>query len=319
MKVLRFLCLFIIFTMRNISADDFNEAAFLVPSNGNEWQEQKLFFQKNGYLWIKDFFSEEQVALIQSWAHDINQSAQSLLKLTQNNGPSLKYLQQTIPGSLIVVPESNDPSQVCRAEDLLSCYPDLYDFTLSSVTVFIVRLLEEPYVLFKDKLNFKWPGGGAFLPHQDFPAYEPFAPREHVTVMISVDPATLENGCLHVAKNWQKTFLGDPVIDPEHLEMGRAVLPYNEGGKGHGSIQAQYAEKMTWHPLETSPRDLVLINSFVPHYSEPNKSQNSRRAMFFTHNRLEEGEFRSTYYRTKRQDPDNPVFHFATPTKARTK
>ena len=311
MRVFRLLCLLLFAT---ISADNM---AF--PYSSQEWQEQKLFFQKNGYLWIKDFFSQEQVDRLQRWADDIHCSAQNLLTLTQNNGPSLTYLQQTIPGVLIVVPELRDPSQVCRAEDMLSCYPDFYNFITGSVTSYISQLLEEPYVMFKDKINFKWPGGGAFTPHQDFPAYELFAPREHVTAMVSIDPATLENGCLHVAQNWRESFANDPIIDAELLQAGRAVLPYVEGGSNHGSIQPQYCAKIHWLALETSPRDLVLINSFLPHYSEPNKSKNPRRAMFFTHNRLEEGDFRQIYYQTKRNDPDNPVFHFATPTKARSK
>jgi 2-aminoethylphosphonate dioxygenase len=302
-----FRLLVLIFLLKNLSAN----MAFPIPTNVQEWQEQKSFFQKNGYLWIKNFFSQEQVSFLKGRAEDINHGAQKLLMLSQNGGPSLKQLQQTIPGALIVVPESQNPSQVCRAEDLLTCFPDLYAFITSTVTSYIGQLLEEPYVIFKDKINFKWPGGGAFPPHQDFPAYEIFGPRQHVTAMVCIDYATLENGCLQVAKNWKEIFAAD-------LEDG-LVLPFIEGGRGHGTIQPQYCEKISWLALETSPRDLVLISSFIPHYSEPNKSKNPRRALFLTHNRLAEGEFRKTYYRTKRDDPDNPLFHFATPTKARTK
>ncbi|MBS3904721.1 MAG: phytanoyl-CoA dioxygenase family protein, partial [Simkania sp.] len=123
----------------------------------------------------------------------------------------------------------------------------------------------------------------------------------------------------YVAEEWQETVAGDPAINALDLEVGRAILPYIVGGSSHGSIQPQYSEKMSWLALETSPYDLVLINSFVPHYSEPNRSSNSRRAMFFTHNRLQEGEHREAYYQAKRYDPYNPTFHFATPTDGRNK
>jgi mannose-6-phosphate isomerase-like protein (cupin superfamily) len=176
-----------------------NDVAVLSASSGEEWLEQKQFFEENGYLWIKDFFSPEQVKLFQFWADDINTASQSILTHTQMAGqPS-----QNIPEALIVVPEAADPYQACRAEDMLSCYQDLHQFIEGTVTSYIGGLLGELYVPFKDKINFKWPGGGAFSPHQDFPAYELFGPGEHVTAMVCIDRATFENGCLQVAQNWK--------------------------------------------------------------------------------------------------------------------
>jgi ectoine hydroxylase-related dioxygenase (phytanoyl-CoA dioxygenase family) len=291
-----------------------NSVAHTPPKTSHEWEKQKKFFRENGYLWIKNFFSEEQVALLQSWSDDVNQASETLLTLTSNSSKIA-----TLPGTLIIVPEAKNPLQACRAEDMASCYPDLYHFITGTLTAYLGKLMDEPYVLFKDKINFKWPGGGAFQPHQDFPAYDSFGPREHITAMVSIDRATLENGCLHVAKNWRETFSNVENVDQAALKEGHAVLPFIEGGVNHGSIQPKYSEKISWLALETSPRDLVLIDSFVPHYSEPNQSNNARRAMFLTHNRLREGDHRKAYYHMKRNDPLNPKFHFATPTKARTK
>lgn len=284
--------------------------------NSQECLSKREFFHKHGYLWIKNFFSEEQVQLLRKWAERIHKASSSILQLTREDG---NYLSSTVPGSLIIVPEVDNPLQACRAEDMLSCYPDLFHFIEGNITSYLSYLMGEPYTLFKDKLNFKWPGGGAFSPHQDYPAFAPFGPNEHITAMICIDPATLENGCLQVAENWKDTFKDDSSLDLIDLEEGHAIIPYVEGGKKHGSIQERYVEKISWLPLKTSPGDLVLIDSYVPHYSESNHSNSSRRAMFFTLNRLQEGEFRRLYYYTKREDPENPLFHFATPTKARDK
>lgn len=284
----------------------------------NEWRQQKEFFQEHGYLWIKNFFSEAQVKLLEHWAEEINVAASDILALVHQED-EMDCLPKSIPGSLIVVPERANPFQVCRAEDLLTCYPDLHHFVEGNVTSFLSKLLEEPYTLFKDKINFKWPGGGAFLPHQDYPAFSLFGPNEHVTAMICIDPATEENGCLQVAKNWKKSLKNTDTINSERLANGQVIIPYIEGGAQHGSIQNKYVKEISWLKLKTSPGDLVLIDSYVPHYSEPNKSSSSRRAMFFTLNRLQEGEYRKLYYYTKRQDPNNPLFHFATPTKAKNK
>lgn len=283
------------------------------------WEAQKALFEENGYVWIKGFYSNEQVMLLRYWADAIDQASQALLSLSKNTGCSLQNLAQNIPGALIVVPEAKDPLKVCRAEDLLTCYPDLHRFVYGTLTTYLGSLLGEPYVLFKDKINFKWPGGGAFPPHQDFPAFEFFGPREHITAMVCIDAATMENGCLQIAKNWKETFGGDARVDQDLLGKGIVVLPYIIGGSQHGSIKPEICEKITWLPIIAEPGDVVFFNSYVPHYSEPNRSGQSRRAFFFTHNRLREGEYKSAYYYTKRADPDNPMFHFGTPTKARTK
>lgn len=284
-----------------------------------EWEDQRAFLDKHGYVVLKNFYSESQVHLLREWTDEIYRESQLLLELTQQSSHPLRELAYILPQALIVVPEANNPQQICRAEDMLTCYPKLRSLIEGTIVPYVGALMKEPYVLFKDKLNFKWPGGGAFPPHQDFPAYDFFGPRIHITAMVAIDAATIENGCLQVAENWQETFAGDPEIQAQELEQGRAILPYVEGGKAHGSIQKEFSDRIKWIPLENEPGDVILITSFVPHYSEPNKSSYSRRAMLFTLNRQAEGDHRSAYYHMKRWDFDNPAFHFATPTHARSK
>jgi len=248
-------------------------------------EKQKEFYQKHGFVWIKGFYSEEDVRFLQAWADELHQAA--------------------LDGSdLIVVPEAGNPKQICRVEDLITCYPAETTRLLDPVSMYLLHLCEEPYVPFKDKLNFKWPGEGAFAAHQDFPAFEPFGPQIHLTIMVCIDPATKENGCLYVDNSW---------------EENTQVLPYITGGENHGSIDPEITRLIDWLPVEAEAGDLVVFTSFLPHYSESNHSSAPRRALFFTYNRAIEGNHRETYYQTKRNDPQNPLFHFATPTKARSK
>src|SRR5205814_464596 len=51
----------------------------------------------------------------------------------------------------------------------------------------LAELCGEPVLLFKDKINFKLPGGAGFAPHQDAPAYVDFGVEHHLTVMLPVD------------------------------------------------------------------------------------------------------------------------------------
>ena len=292
---------------------------FISCLSASSFREKKEFFNERGYLILKNFFSKDQILQLQGWADSVYEESLFLLNLSQRSNLPVDELAQKLPQSLIVVPERDNSTQVCRAEDMLSCYPDLHSFISGTIGSYLTALFEERLVLFKDKLNFKWPGGGAFPPHQDFPAYDLFGPRLHITAMVAIDPATIENGCLYVADNWKLSFQDNPRIDQKELNKGSAILPYIEGGPLHGSIQKEFADKISWTPLELSPGDVVLISSYVPHYSENNASTSSRRAMLFTLNFLKEGDHRSTYYYMKRNDFRNPAFHFATPTDARTK
>jgi len=207
--------------------------------------------------------------------------------------------------ALITVPELKNPDQLCRVEDMLNHSKRLRVLATETILSVIECLMGEEYTFFKDKLNFKWPGGGAFPPHQDFPAYSTFAPKYHVTALISVDPATLENGCLFVAEHWRRDL---------NIAEPRTILPYKKGGKDHGNIVDDVASGMKWAPLLTSRRDLVLFDSYLPHKSSNNESNNSRRAILITTNAAREGHHLNGYYHLKRSDPQNPVFHFATPT-----
>lgn len=282
-----------------------------------EMSEQKRHFDSKGYVWIRGFYSEEQVALLKNWAKKIETSANTVLALSQSGGISMEEVFRSIQGCPIVVPEAKDPMQVCRAEDLLRCFPGLNHFIDGSLTSYLSTLLEKPYVAFKDKINFKWPGGGAFAPHQDYPAFAFLGPKEHITAMVCIDAADEENGCLYIAKKWQEDLKDVEGLDQKALREGNVILPYIHGGEKHGTIEPSYVEKLEWEPLKVSAGDVVFFTSYIPHYSEPNKSKLSRRALFITYNTLESGEYKTAYYHAKRSDPLNPRFHFGTPTKGR--
>ena len=62
-------------------------------------------------------------------------------------------------------------------------------------------LLGEPAVLYKEKVNYKLPGGAGYAPHQDAPAY-PFVAK-HVSCLVAIDDAGIDNGCLEVVSGAQ--------------------------------------------------------------------------------------------------------------------
>jgi ectoine hydroxylase-related dioxygenase (phytanoyl-CoA dioxygenase family) len=132
-------------------------------------------------------------------------------------------------------------------------------------------------VLFKEKINYKQPGGGGFAPHQDATAYR-FVDH-HISCMVPLDPATPASGCLYVARGY---------------EAGR--LPTDERGR----IDATTADRLDWQPVPLEPGDLLFFDSYTPHHSDTNTTTRARRAAYLTYNAASLGDHRDRYYADKR-------------------
>jgi hypothetical protein len=141
-------------------------------------------------------------------------------------------------------------------------------------------LLGEPAVLFKDKINFKLPGGGGFTPHQDQQAGWSTYASLFLTALVAIDEATPANGCLELAAGHHTRGL-----------IGREWAPLSEAE----------LRGVEFHPCPAAPGDAVFFDSFVPHRSAPNLTDEPRRVLYVTYNRLAEGDHRARYYADKRR------------------
>ncbi len=141
------------------------------------------------------------------------------------------------------------------------------------------QLFGEDAVLFKEKINFKMPGGEGFAPHQDSQAgWEEYA-GNYVNIMVCIDAATIENGCLEVA--------------PGHHRRGLL--------RGMEPLTADDMVGMTFKHFATAPGDLVFFDAYLPHRSTPNDTETMRRLYFATYNRASEGDHMARYYADKRK------------------
>ncbi len=122
------------------------------------------------------------------------------------------------------------------------------------------------------------PGGDGYKPHQDSQAgWEKYA-SFYVSVMVCIDRATLENGCLKMVAGHHKRGLfreWEPLSESEMTGMD-------------------------FVPCPTEPGDIAFFDSYAPHASELNLSDSIRRLYFATYNRLSEGDHLARYYADKR-------------------
>lgn len=167
---------------------------------------------------------------------------------------------------------------LCRTENFTPFHAGLRALLTTGPMLDVAgALLGEPAVLYKEKVNYKLPGGAGYAPHQDAPAYR-FV-ETHVSCMVAIDDATLDNGCLEV-------------VEGHHRE----VLPVDD----EGCIRAEVVEALEWTPVEVRAGQTLWFHSRTPHRSGPNHSDRPRRALYPTYNALSEGDLRDAYYAEKR-------------------
>lgn len=168
-------------------------------------------------------------------------------------------------------------AQIARTERFVDVHDDLRRLIVDgALPAMGEALLGEPVVLYKEKINHKLAGGAGFAPHQDAPAYA-FVDH-HLTCMIAIDDATVENGCLEVVAGRHDTLLPDD---------------------GDGCIDATVADTLDWAPVPMRAGDVLWFGSRVPHRSGTNRSGSTRRAIFCTYNAASEGDLRDRYYADK--------------------
>jgi hypothetical protein len=168
-----------------------------------------------------------------------------------------------------------------QAEPLIDLSPVFREFSQSEDILSPLRYLfnDEP-VLFEDKINYKNPGGGTAFPvHQDYAFWTKFPPSL-VTVLIYIDEATTENGCLQVV--------------PEQHTQG--LLPHHRRPVGLSNglmINTEAVEGWSPNMLQApgAAGTMLIFSCLTPHQSLPNMSDRPRRAIIYTYNPALEGDF----------------------------
>lgn len=230
-------------------------------------EEQQQFWHEHGFIMLNDFFTHDFKSQFKSWCDE-------LTSLPETPGKWMKYFEKNVQGE----------RQLCRIENFIDYHEPMHEIANGERTLELVSsLMNEQAVIFKEKINYKFPGGGGFKPHQDAPAFVSFNQKFHITMMVAIDDCTVDNGCLQVVTGGANK----PTILPQEKD---------------GSIQKSISQTLCWTPIECKTGDVILFDSYLPHYSEPNRSANSRRAIFITFNKLAEGGAkREAYYQDKRE------------------
>lgn len=226
-------------------------------------QDQIAEFKENGFVVLHGAFSSADMEQVMQWTDEVE-------RLPEISGKQWVF---------------HEKSRIDPDIDLISrieyISPFHTGFAELSATLArpVAQVLGDEAVLFKEKINFKMPGGDGFKPHQDSQAGWRDYADYFVTIMVCIDAATVENGCLQMVAG--------------HQDRGlyREWEPLSE----------EDMEDMEFIDCPTRPGDMVLFDCYTPHASEPNLSKRSRRLYFATYNRLSEGDHMARYYADKHE------------------
>jgi hypothetical protein len=228
--------------------------------------EQMATYRDKGWLLARGFVTAPEVEALARWTDEMVSRPEEPGKHMVYREPSLQA-----PGVRVIQ----------RIENFCPYHAGFDAFVRGGrLRAAVDQLLGSPACLFKEKINFKMPGGAGFEPHQDQQAGWSSYASMFLTAMVTIDPATVENGC---------------------LEMG-------DGGRVVGLIGAEWrpldaAEMKGFSlvPVPTEPGDVLFFDSYAPHASKANMTGQPRRILYLTYNAAAEGDHRARYFAAKRE------------------
>ena len=220
-------------------------------------------FARDGYVVVPGAFGAADAATIERWAREVEALPEK-------------------PGRHWVFHEKSriDGRDLINRIEYIAPFHDGFAALTRVLAAPAAQLFGEEVRLFKEKINFKMPGGGGFEPHQDSQAGWDAYASNFINAMVCIDEATIENGCIELAPGQNR----------------RGLL------RGMEPLTAEDTAGMGFVAYPMKPGDMALFDAYVPHRSEPNPTGTARRMYFATYNRASEGDHLVRYYADKRKN-----------------
>lgn len=237
----------------------------VVTQNRQLTDQQISEFKRDGFIVVRGMFDAEEMKDLARWTDEVE-------NYPETPGKFMMYFEKSL--------KNGEDRLLNRLENFYP-YHDGFRalFDGDKLRGAVSDLLGEEAILFKDKINFKMPGGDGFKPHQDQQAGWGTYTDFFVTALVSIDEATTENGCLELVAGYHDKGL-----------LAEEWQPITE------------AQNAAMHPVAcpTRPGDVVFFDSYAPHGSGPNMTDRKRRVLYVTYNRRADGDHRAQYYADKR-------------------
>lgn len=229
--------------------------------------DQMVEYRKHGWLLARGFIAPAEVDALARWTDE-------LAARPEEAGKHMVYREPSLVDA--------DRRVIQRIENFCPYHAPFDAFVRRGTLCEAVdQLLGTSACLFKEKINFKMPGGAGFEPHQDQQAGWSRYAGMFVTALVTIDRATIENGCLEMGDGERLTGL----IGEEWRPLTAAEM------NGFNLV-----------PVPTEPGDVLFFDSYAAHASKANMTDRPRRILYLTYNAASEGDHRARYFAEKREN-----------------
>jgi hypothetical protein len=142
------------------------------------------------------------------------------------------------------------------------------------------KLMGEESLLFKDKINLKYPNSHGFGTHQDSAALWNKYSNKIITIGITLYDLNTDNGCLYFSNKLEKQVTKN--------------------------LKSLDGLNLNYKPELLKSGDLLLFDCFIPHMSYSNKSKLYSPVIYFSYIPKSEGDFYQIYHydKFKNNPPD---------------
>lgn len=221
-------------------------------------------YQQDGYIIVRNLFTEEEINLLGQTARADNEMDKSSTKRDDGEGNAVRLALWNHPGDGIYGMFARCKRVVDRVEDLLN--DEAYHYHSKMV-------LKDAKV------------GGAWAWHQDYGYWyqNGVLSPNLCSVMIAVDQATIENGCMQVIKGSHK--------------LGRInhVLSGDQAGADMERVE-EAKKRLELVHVTMEQGDALFFHSNTLHASDANRSENSRWAMICCYNAASNDPYKDSHH-----------------------
>jgi len=253
--------------------------------------EIKKYYNSYGYVIIKNFFKKKNINTIKKKiVHNIKKKKNKFFyyeKISKNK-KKLRRIEK-------ITDYSKEAKKIIYSKEILN---------------FINFLNNKKNVIFKDKLNFKYPGGEGYLPHIDGHFYwkkkdskiqngwKLYA-NTFTNFVIPLEKSNIDNGCLYVSNKNNTKILGN-----NWKKITDNLI------KNTPNIKKKYLNKFKFKPAILDQGDILFFDWKCAHKSKKNYSNKSRMIFYatFCSNEKKIRNVRNKYYLDKLKSKNSIKF-----------
>ena len=227
-------------------------------------EEQLSDYERDGYIVVRNLFSEEEIDLLGQAARNDNEMDKSSSERDDGEGNAVRLALWNHPGDGIYGMFARCQKMVDRVEEILR--EEVYHYHSKMI-------LKDAKV------------GGAWAWHQDYGYWyqNGVLSPNLCSVMIAVDQATIENGCMQVIKGSHK--------------LGRInhILSGDQAGADMERVE-EAKKRLDLVHVTMEPGDALFFHSNTLHASDANESDHPRWAMICCYNAASNDPYKDSHH-----------------------